>query len=614
MTTPAKDAADTAPAKKTTAKRVPAKPAPKKPAAQRPALKKPAAPKPQHPEIEGALDALEAGSRTWAGLTIAQRARLLERTKETTAAAAQEWAETAATIKGLGPRHPLRGEEWLSGPYGLLWALDAYIDTLRKLDSGATPVHGIRLDETPGGQTRAHVFPTTAMDGLLLSGFRGEVWFRPGVGSADVRRTAGLGQLTPTDAGGIGLVLGAGNVTSIPPLDVLYELLAANRVVLLKLNPTTDPLLPAYERALAPLIEPGFVRIVTGGAGVGEALVGNKRVDHVHITGSETTFNAIVWGTGGAATRRRREDRPKLRTPITGELGGVSPIIIVPGEWSDADLRFHAEHVATMRLHNSGHNCIAGQVVLLSADWPQKDAFLAHLREVFATAPQRPIWYPGAPERVQKLGQTLPGAHWFAGHTRVLAVTDEGADASAFETTEFFGPVLGVEQLPGTGQEFLDAAVAHANDRLEGTLGANVLIDPTTQKALGDGFERAIADLRYGSIAINGWTGFIFLTPTMTWGGYPGTTIENVGSGIGIVHNALLLDGVERSVLRGPFRPFPRSVPATLRDRSQATVLPKPPWFITSRTGAAVSEGFTRYRSTGSIPTLLKTLGQALRS
>ena len=32
-------------------------------------------------------------------------------------------------------------------------------------------------------------------------------------------------------------MLGAGNITSIPPLDVLYEIVADNRAVLLKLNP-----------------------------------------------------------------------------------------------------------------------------------------------------------------------------------------------------------------------------------------------------------------------------------------------------------------------------------------------------------------------------------------
>jgi aldehyde dehydrogenase (NAD(P)+) len=151
---------------------------------------------------------------------------------------------------------------------------------------------------------------------------------------------------------------------------------------------------------------------------------------------------------------------------------------------------------------------------------------------------------------------------------------------------------------------------------MTGTLGANVLIDPVMQDALGDGFERAIAELRYGAIAINTWTAFVFLQPTLTWGGFPGATLQDVESGIGIVHNALLLDRVERSVARGPFRPFPRSVATVIRTRSLAkgSVLPKPPWFVTSRTGAAVSEGFTRFLMTRDYRGLAATLVQALRS
>jgi hypothetical protein len=155
--------------------------------------------------------------------------------------------------------------------------------------------------------------------------------------------------------------------------------------------------------------------------------------------------------------------------------------------------------------------------------------------------------------------------------------------------------------------------VDHANERLAGTLGANVLIDPLTQDALGAGFERAIADLRYGAIAINAWTAFAFLQPGLTWGGFPGSSIDEVGSGLGIVHNALLLDRVERSVVRGPFRPFPRSTGALGRP-GRFSVLPKPPWFVLSRTGAAVCEGFTRFQATRDWVGLSKTLVQALRA
>ncbi len=572
--------------------------------------------------LDAAIAQLEVGSRTWSHLTLGQRARLLERVRTAVAAVAEEWADLAATSKGLEPGHPLRGEEWLSGPYATLVAVDAYRSTLAALARGASPLEGVKTDAAPGGRVRAHVFPLNAVDGMLLSGYTGEVWFEPGVTDAEARREAGLAQLAPTEPGGVGLVLGAGNVTSIPVLDVMYELLAHNRVAILKVNPTQDSLVPVYERALAPLIEPGLLRIVRGGGDVGAYLAEHPGISHVHITGAATTFDAIVWGPshGAAAAttaRRKRENRPRLKKPITAELGGVSPIIVVPGQWSEADLKFQAEHVATMRLYNSGHNCIAGQVVLLSADWPQREAFLGELRTALDAAPARPVWYPRADEKLAAAASDYPDATWCADGTRALVEIGAGGDAAALETTEYFAPVLGVVELRGNGQEFLDRAVGHANEALTGTLGANVLIDPITQAALGDGFERAMAELRYGTVSINSWTAFGFLTPTLPWGGFPGATLQNVESGIGVVHNGLLLDRVERSVTRGPFRPFPRALDPRALGASKGrafSVLPKPPWFVSSRTGAAVSEGFTRFRIDGNFARLARTLALAFKA
>lgn len=536
----------------------------------------------EHAPLDEAITQLQTGARTWSLLTLSQRRALLRRVRATTAAVAEEWADAASTTKGLAPGHPLRGEEWLSGPYAALVAVDAYADTLGALADGRSPLAGVKTGTAPGGRTVVHTSPLTATDRLLLSGYETEVWLEPGVTPAEARSAAGLGQRHPTASGGVGLVLGAGNITSIPYLDVLYELMAFNRVAILKVNPTQDALVPVFQRALAPLIEPGFLRIVSGGGDVGAYLTRHPDISHVHITGSEATFRAIV---------------PGLSVPITAELGGVSPIIVVPGEWSRADLRYQAEHVVTMRLHNSGHNCIAGQVVLLSRDWPQREEFLAELRAAYDRAPARPVWYPHSSDKLDAARAAYPDATWCGDGTRAL-VEASPADANAVETTEYFSPVLGVVALPGTGQEFLDGAIAHANDRLTGTLGANVLIDPATQSALGAGFERAIADLHYGTVAINAWTAFGFLTPTATWGAYPGGTLDDAPSGIGIVHNAFLLDRVERTVVRGPFRPFPRSATSAVRGYG-LSVLPKPPWFVTSRTGAAVCEGFTRFRIDG---------------
>ena len=582
------------------------------------ALSGAAAPETAPPEpIEVVLDReigeLRTGLQTWQHLTLEQRARLFERVRASVTANAAEWAERAAAVKGLDDRHPLRGEEWLGGPYAVVVALDAYIRTLGRLSAGESPLAGLQLGTAPGNRVTVPAFPATPADSLLLSGYSADVWLRPGVTAEHARATAGLVQKNPA-GGGVGLVLGAGNVTAIPVLDVFYELIAGNRVVILKLNPTMDALAEVFARALAPLVSAGFLRIVTGDGSVGAALTEHAGIDHVHITGSQPTFDAIVWGLGDDAVRRRAEDRPALTKPITAELGGVSPVIVVPGEWTAADLRFQAEHVVTMRLQNAGHNCIAGQVVVLSRDWAQRGAFLSELRGAYLRAPQRPTWYPNAPERVARVADSSPVAESYErGGERVLIVLDEGQDASALETTEYFAPVLGVVDLPGHGQDFLNAAVAYANDRLAGTLGANLLIDPVTRTALGTGFDAAIADLRYGAIAINAWTGFNFLLANGTWGAYPGGTLEDVGSGIGVVHNALLLDDVERTVVHGPFRPFPRSL-RDARDPAERTVLPKPPWFVTARTGAEVSEGFTRFQMTGNVAGLARTLALALRA
>ena len=66
-------------------------------------------------------------------------------------------------------------------------------------------------------------------------------------------------------------------------------------------------------------------------------------------------------------------------------------------------------------------------------------------------------------------------------------------------------------------------------------------------------------------------------------------------------------------MLRGPFRPFPRSLPI-VNGGGRFSILPKAPWFVSSRTGAAVSEGLTRFRANGGTIRLLKTLPAALRA
>ncbi|HET9072977.1 MAG TPA: aldehyde dehydrogenase family protein [Solirubrobacteraceae bacterium] len=555
-------------------------------------------------EIDTALEALARGAERWAATSLAARADLLLRTQESVARHAGAWAQAAITAKGTPAA--LAGEEWLSGPYATIANLGVLAESLRVLGRGDSPAAALKARSAPDGRTALQVLPADAKEALLLHGFSAEVWSRPGISPEQMRRDAGLGAARSGENNGVGLVLGAGNISSIGPLDVLYELVAHNRSSLLKLNPTFASLRPAYEQAFAPLLEFGVLRIVNGGGDVGAHLTREERIVHVHITGSAVTHDLIVWGAGEEAGERRAAGTPKLEKAITSELGGVAPIIVVPGDWSEADLRFQAEHVATMRLHNGGHNCIAGQALILSADWPQREAFLAQLRAVLQELPARESWYPGTAAKVAQAEAAYPAAEHF--NNVMLVDVSEGASPELFGT-EYFGPVLGHTTLPGTGLDFLRSAISFANERLDGTLGANLLIEPRQKAAMGADFEAAIAQLRYGTIAVNAWTAFGFLAPGAPWGAFPGHTLEAVGSGIGVVHNAFLLDHIERTVVTGPFRPSPRSLL-----KGELAISPKPAWFVTARTGAETGRKLTEWAATRSWAALPSIVLSAVRA
>jgi aldehyde dehydrogenase (NAD(P)+) len=555
--------------------------------------------------VDEAVSALKKGEAEWAALPLSGRRALLEQLRDLTAEHADEWVRVAGRIKRLNPSSPLMGEEWLSGPYPVVSAAQALAQTLTGLEQGRSPADGFRITPAPGGRSAVQIMPHGLFDQFLHNGYTAQVWMKPGINAAMVRARAGLGQRTPQRTGGVCAVMGAGNIFSIAPLDVLYALHAHNQVVALKLNPLTDPLLPVFEQIFAPYIDAGFVRILTGGADVGGALVHHADVAAVHLTGSAATHDAIVFGTGAGSPDRT----PVLTKPISSELGGVSPTIVVPGDWSARDLRFQAEHVATQRLHNGGYNCVASQVVVVSADWPQKERFLRELERAMDRAPARAAYYPGSDERVARVHEHYPNAKSVGpagSRTLVLDVPSEKGEYAL--TEEFFAPALGVTELPGQGVSFLRAAVEVANERFAGTLGVNLVVAPATQQELGIALEEAIADLRYGTVGVNAWTGVGFLTPRASWGAFPGHTVEDVQSGIGVVHNALLLDHTERTVVRGPFRPAPRSFL-----HRKFSLAPKPPWFTNNRTAATTGRLLTYFAAEPSWSKLAAIFASALR-
>lgn len=537
-------------------------------------------------ELEPSLRALRAGAERWVHMTIPERRALLKAVRAATLEAAPAWVEAACAIKGIDPRSPAAGEEWSSGPYAVITATSALEKTLKLIEKGRSPIDEVELGTAPGGRTTLKVFPYLPKD-LVLQGYEANLWLRPGVSLDQARRGIARALRDPNRAPRVTLVLGAGNITGIPALDVLTALYQEASAVIVKLNPVSAAIGAALARAFAPLIELGVVVITEGGHELGAALVAHETVDAVHITGSKHSHDAIVWGSDDQAEARRAAGTPLLTKPITSELGGVGAAIVVPEDgWSSENVDAVARNIVTQRLHNSGFNCVATQIVVIPAVWQRADEFVAAVRAHLTAAPERPAYYPGASSRQLAVVTMHPTAAVLGGdpnvpRTLVDHLDPENADEHLF-TVEAFGPVLGIVRLPGSREpgEFLDAAVTFANDHLVGHLGAGIHIHPRTRDELGGRFDRAVADLRYGTIGINAWTGTIFGMPGGSWGAYPGHTLDNVGSGIGVVHNALLIDPehVERTVGTGTWKPSPT-----------------PLWYVDNATAHVTARRLTRF-------------------
>ena len=560
------------------------------------------------PDIDAALARLRARKRAWVELSVAAKASLVAELVQQVGRVAERWVAAAGAAKGIPAGSAVLGEEWAAGPWTLMYAANRYARSLREIDRSGTPLLGRgAVRERPDGQVVVDVFPRSCADVLLFNGIRAEVWMEPGVTAEDLHEhMAGFYKQT-APVGKVAVVLGAGNVASIAPLDVLYKLLAEGQVCVLKLNPVNEYLGPFLAEAFAQFIAAGFVALVYGGADVGAYLTQHADVEEIHVTGSALTHDTIVFGGGAEGAARKARDEPLNTRRVTSELGNVSPVIVVPGPWTDADLRYQAEHIATMKMHNGGFNCVAAQVLVLPSEWPLSRRLTEQLERVLTEVPNRVAYYPGAAARHQAALDAHPDAVQLddaapdrTPRTLVRDVPWTRSDDMCF-VTEAFGSVLSQTHLPGNdAATFLVNAVTFCNETLWGTLGASILIHPKTRSELGSTFEDTLAELRYGCVAVNAWTGLGFSLCQTTWGAYPGHTAQDIQSGRGVVHNTLFFDRPQKSVVYQPFRAAPRALL-----HKSFTLMPKPPWFVTNETAATTMRrlvGFERDHSWLRIP------------
>jgi acyl-CoA reductase-like NAD-dependent aldehyde dehydrogenase len=432
--------------------------------------------------------------------------------------------------------------------------------------TGRPPLPG-PLTTLPNGQVSARIYPTDLYERVMTFGTTADVWMLPGISAEQVLGSQASSYQVAEPSGQVCLVLGAGNVSAVPVNDSLSKLFVQNQVVLLKINPVNDYLGPLIESALAPLISEGYLRVAYGGVSEGAYLCSHPDIDCIHLTGSDKTYEAIVFGPGPEGERRKRERRPLNPKPLTAELGNIGPAIIVPGPWSTGDLKYQADNLASHLCDSASFSCSRTRVIVQHAGWSLRLKLLDELQAVLSRIPPRVAYYPDATQLYGRFvsahpdaQKSEPGREGTLPWTLISGIDSRSRDEICF-TTESFCPVMAETALEAAGAaDFIRRAVDFANDRLWGTLSASIIVHPASLREPGvsEAVEWAIEHLRYGSVTVNAIPGMAWGLTVAPWGSFPGNDPWNIQSGTGFVHNPYMFSCPQKTVIRGPFRAQPR--------------------------------------------------------
>jgi len=533
-------------------------------------------------KLDETIAHLREAAWKFATLSIENRIALVTAMQQGCLKVAEAMVQAGCKAKGIAPDSNLAAEEWSTGPWGVVRQLRLIRENLESIaKTGNTPIGKIK--HTAAGNLAVQVYPSNAIDGMLFKDVTVDVYMQAGVTESNIETDRASFYKKPNHEGKVALVLGAGNIAAIGMMDVISKMFNEGKVCILKMNPVNAYLGPYIEEAFKAAIEQNFLAVVYGGAEVGRHLVYHPKIDEVHLTGSDKTYDQIVWGNNGAeADERRAQNQPLLRKPITAELGNVSPIIVVPGPYTNKEIRFQAEQIATAFTMNASFLCCAAKVLVMPKSWDGMAKFIKALQEVCAEIPPRSAYYPGAEDRWQAISKNHGSATHIgkpqSGELAWSFITDLNPDDTnemLFKEEPFCSVIAAVQVGSSNPVEFLQAATDFVNNRLWGTLNATVIVHPKTLKDANTNtaFERTIDQLEYGTITVNTFIGILFLAGSAPWGAYPGSTPSDIQSGNGFVHNTSMLEGIEKVVMRAPLFAFPK--PAWFNSHKKAKTVTK---------------------------------------
>lgn len=480
-------------------------------------------------KAQTALNQLDA--QRWANTSITERLALLKRIQNNLRTQAKALGRVDAKMK-----NDLIGQDLISVAEGMGTTVMPMAGTLlgiqrlyESLAKGDMPKP--LSTEKIGDDTYAvQVFPIHAKDKLVAAKQKGYLHI-----SGTPKQT------NPMDKpAGVIAVSGAGNYSS--SIEMAMALFLENKVVIHKphqLNEATDTI---WEKIFAPLIEINAVRFCD--ADQGKELSELNGLHAIYFTGSTKVAHAIA---------------NQASASLVSECGGNNPCIIVPGKWSEKDLKRQAIQIVSAGKLNGGAVCGRPQTIITAKNWPQREAFLDALRraiaeDTFACSAH----YPNTKEVQAEFLAQQPNAEILKPengklkNTDFILIPDMKADDFAVNH-EAFSQVFGEIALDAKNtDEFLTQATEFCNHKLLGTLGCMILIDNETMKANEKRLHQAIAELNYGGIAVNDVPPNIWLNPYLTWGGC-GETHENFVSGVGNFGNAMNFEHIKKSVIINDF-------------------------------------------------------------
>ena len=541
-------------------------------------------------DIDRFISTLRTKSKEFNSINNIQLASMLDETISNIKEVSYFWATICSDNKGT-TKTPAEGEEWLGGPFASVLATQYYIKSLTNDDD---------LDEGNfnNSENSYKVFPNNFIERITFPFINAKVYFNKSMSFEDINKFRGFSKRYDIEPS-ITLVLGAGNFSSIPYLDVLYHLITRRSVILLKLNPVNDYLKPVFEKVFKNFIERGYIIVTNGNINESKYMATHPGINHIHLTGSDKTYEDIVYGRELTGNERSIKTVTKVNSkPITSELGNVTPIIIHPGKWSTSDIKYQARKIVTGKLNNNGFNCIAAQVVVLPDGWGHTETLIKYVKYYMNKAKDRKAYYPDSIERLTKLEKDKSYERVNSLSCTTPHLTREIKAYNKYELDEVWSSTIYFRKIAySNAEDYVKKSIDYCNNELWGNLGVSVIIKNHNNKFNKHITNSYIENLKYGTIAINEWAAIGYIIPQLPWGGFPGNKDNDIQSGQSVVHNSMLFESPLKGIVETKFR---------------ISRLIDPPWFITNRKSRRLFMNLTYFQINNTKINLIKLIFSAL--